>query len=97
MNSKQKKPTCYDPYIEDQPNYNHNKAVKLARKLGINIETGLSHNIDQKYADRSESAATKKNPPKTNTVIRNLRVIPELDKIIFPPIGELGLLLPFFR
>ena len=85
MNSKLKFLKLFDP-------------ERYYRKLReIKQNKGIRREFDQKYADRSESAATKKNPPKTNTVIRNLRVIPELDKIIFPPIGELGLLLPFFR
>lgn len=79
-----RKPTYSDPYIEYQPNYNHNEAVELAKKLGINIETGLPHKTDRKYADRSESAATKKQVPKTNTVIRNLRVIPKQNRKHMP-------------
>ena len=78
MNSKQKKPLIPECMILSEKilskDWNSPKENKAWEYLSGN--KGQVHKPDQKYADRSESAATKKNPPKTNTAIRNLRVIP---------------------
>ena len=74
MKSKRKTPLStvqYESLIKDKENILRSKVIHKMTEEIINEP-------DQRYADRSESAAIKKNPPKTNTVIRNLRVIPKL-------------------
>jgi hypothetical protein len=40
----------------------------------------IPHNTDQTYADRSESAVTKKQVPKTKSVMKQPALIPPISK-----------------